>query len=163
MSPTASCAGALPTVTEEPEGHEQAPGQPGGGDDPDGDEAARAARNQQLMQSLRRAPPGTQGLAALQIPPPPGLDGPDGQGMGASQMMAAPKAISDPLSAFEWLDENGLMIYVPNPLKVRARVRVWLAGWVGVPRGCVRVLEKGRHTRTTRSRRRPCKRAAHAA
>ncbi len=48
---------------------------------------------------------------------------PEGEQAGAEGGLTAPPphtTIMDPMYAFQWLDENGLMVYVPDPLKVRA-------------------------------------------
>ncbi len=42
---------------------------------------------------------------------PPGMPG-------AGPPLPGTIPIQDPLFAYQWLDENGLMVYVPNPLKV---------------------------------------------
>ncbi|KAG2484062.1 hypothetical protein HYH03_017082 [Edaphochlamys debaryana] len=95
--------GALPTVTEEGEG------------------AEGAAAEQAAPEVLQLPPaPGAEGAAAQS-----GTEGgataaegePGAEGEPPVEAIPMPTPIMDPMYAYQWLDENGLMVYVPNPLK----------------------------------------------
>ncbi|EFJ49224.1 hypothetical protein VOLCADRAFT_90164 [Volvox carteri f. nagariensis] len=124
--------GNLPTVTEEPEGQQ-----------------GEGGTQEQRSEVLKLPPPQPTAQAQLQPGQPAEASlqaaGTDAEGSGAEQQqpmqqelqpvdpnpvagfdprIVPPHAtIMDPMYAFQWLDENGLMVYVPDPLKRPGRER----------------------------------------
>ncbi|GIL90780.1 hypothetical protein Vretifemale_18510, partial [Volvox reticuliferus] len=132
--------GNLPTVTEEPEGQQ---GEAGGQEQrsevlklpPPSSSAAQQPQPGQPGQMTDASPQpagaggGASGDAQPQPAPPPQQPPemqPDGPRVvpGLDPATVPPHAtIMDPMYAFQWLDENGLMVYVPDPLKRPGRER----------------------------------------
>ncbi|GFR45894.1 hypothetical protein Agub_g7350 [Astrephomene gubernaculifera] len=112
--------GALPTVTEEPDGGEGQQPQllqlPPAGNNPQQQQQQQPQLGQTQLAALQQPMQGGEGLQQQQL----GMVAQGGQmvaGVGGMDTSGAAATIQDPMFAYQWLDENGLMVYVPDPLK----------------------------------------------
>ncbi|GIL68525.1 hypothetical protein Vafri_21799, partial [Volvox africanus] len=131
--------GNLPTVTEEPEGQQ---GEAGGQEQRSEvlklpSPSSSAAQQPQLqpgqMADTPPQPAGAGGEASGDVQPQQQQQQQQQQEMQPDGPRAVPgldpatvlphTTIMDPMYAFQWLDENGLMVYVPDPLKRPGRER----------------------------------------
>ncbi|GLI71606.1 hypothetical protein VaNZ11_016870 [Volvox africanus] len=131
--------GNLPTVTEEPEGQQ---GEAGGQEQrsevlklppPSSSQPAQQPQPQPQPGQMTDTPPqpaGAGGEASRDVQPQPQQQLPEMQPDGQRVVPRFDPAtlqphttIMDPMYAFQWLDENGLMVYVPDPLRRPGRER----------------------------------------